>query len=219
VAKPDGFYTDENGVRRPITPKKGGALAAAAALVGGIAFATGGFGSGTAVDSVAQGGLRAKTNSSKSEASKGRYDQAWTRMGSKQLQRRAERALKCAADSYGQVQEFFLRTPCRALDRVLLAIGDGKGNTVVVSIAWVQMGSAGAAGQLKQLADTDGTGNVSPLGAAVLNLGDVRFTGEHYDSDRRGPLTVIAEAAPGSGHPDGETMDAATEIAVVFPPP
>jgi hypothetical protein len=207
-----------NGRNVPIR-QRGGVVVAAAALAGGIAFATGGFGGGTAADSVAQGGLRAKTNSSKSEASKGRYDQAWSRMGWKQLQRRAERALKCAADSYGQVQEFFLRTPCRALDRVLIAIADDKGNTVVVTIAWVRMGSAGAAGQLKQLADTDGTGNVSPLGTAALKMGDVRFTGEHYGSDRRGPLTVIAEAAPGSGHPDGETMDAATEIAVLFPPP
>jgi hypothetical protein len=32
-------------------------------------------------------------------------------------------------------------------------------------------------------------------------------------------MTVIAEAASGGGHPDGDTMDAATEVAVVFPPP
>jgi hypothetical protein len=182
------------------------AIAGAGAGVGG---------GGTAADGAAQG-LRAKTDSSKGEARQGRSQQAWAKMGWKQLERKAERALKCAAASYGEVQEFFFRTPCRSLDRMLFALADEKGNTFTISVSWVRMDSARDAERLKQLADTDGTGNVSPLGAVAVQAG---FTGKYYGSDRRGALAVIAEAASGRGKPDGDEMDAAAEIAVLLPPP
>jgi len=193
--------------------------AVAAVGIGAGGFGGAGAGGGTAADSVAGQGLRTKTESGKSEARKGRTSQAWNRMGWRQLRTKAEHAAECAVHSYGQVRDFFLHNACKSLDRALLTVADGSGNTIVVSIAWVRMGSASAAEKLKDLADTDGTGNVSPLGAAVLELGEIDFTGDYYSSDRRGALTVISEAAPGSGHPDGDEMDAATEIAVLFPPP
>jgi hypothetical protein len=104
--------------------------------------------------------------------------------------------------SYGQVREFFLRTPCRSLQRTLLAIGDTEGNTVVVSVAWVRMRTAVSAERLKRLADTYGTGNVSPIGREVLELRGVWFTGKHHVSRRTRSLVVIAEVTPGSGQPD-----------------
>ncbi|NKQ53285.1 hypothetical protein HFP15_10360 [Amycolatopsis sp. K13G38] len=224
MGKPDGFYKDAQGRTRPRFNKKGGVAVAATALAGTVAFGASGIGGagaggGTAADSVAGQSLHTKTESGKSEARKGRSEQAWSRMGWQQLRRKIEHAAECAVNSYGQVREFFVRDPCKSLDRTLLAVADGNGNTIVVSIAWVRMASGTAARKLTDLADTDGTGNVSPLGAAALGLEGIRFTGRYYSSDRRGALAVISEAAPASGHPDGEEMDAATQIAVLLPPP
>lgn len=210
-------FRKKDGRTIPITPKKGGAAAAVLAVAGGVALAGVGAGAGGgAASDVAAQGLRAKTSSSKAEARQGRTRQAWSRMGWKQLEHKAERALKCAVAAYGQVQQYFLRTPCKALDRALFAMVDEHGNTFAVSIAWVRMDTANEAKQLKRLVDTDGTGNVSPLGAAAVPAG---FNGQYYGSDQRGSLTVIAEAAPGRGRPDGAEMDAAADIAVLFPPP
>ncbi|GAB3582765.1 hypothetical protein GCM10027445_56530 [Amycolatopsis endophytica] len=215
---PDGFYRDPQGRIRPRHNKKGGAaalaaVAAGALVAGGTGLSTGG---GAALESPpsAQG-----KSAGKDAARKGQRQQAWSRMGLRQLRQTARAELTCTAHSYGQVREFFARHPCRKLDRVLLAIGDTRGNTVVVSIAWVRMPSAGSADDLKDLADTDGTGNVEPLAASALDLTGVEFTGEYYGSRRSGSLVVIAEAAPGGGHPGPATMDDAAEVAAEFPPP
>lgn len=212
-----------NGKPTPITPK-GGAILAATVLVGGIALAgggsLGGAGSvGTAPEAVGGHALRAQTAKGKSAARKGRYDTAWRRMELQTIKRTTKRAATCAANSYGQVREFFFRAPCRSLDRTLLAIDDGAGGTFVVSIAWVRMRSPAASAELKALADADGTGNVSAIGSDALNLAEVRFTGVYYESKRRGAVTVISEVEPVSGSPDPATMHAATEVAVEFPKP
>ena len=65
-------------------------------------------------------------------------------------------------------------------------IADADGGTTVVSIAWVRMGNASRAARLQQLVDTDGTGNISPIGSAVLEARGIRFTGKHYASRRTG---------------------------------
>ncbi|UQS24218.1 hypothetical protein L1857_15980 [Amycolatopsis thermalba] len=215
--EPDYWWTDSQGKRRPGYKKKGGAAIAAvalgAAVAGGAGLTTGG---GTA------GGTATSAHgkpAGKDAARKGQRDQAWTRLGLRQLKQVARAELTCGAHSYGQVRQFFRKHPCRKLDRLLLAIGDAHGNTVVVSIAWVRMPSAGTAADLKELADTDGTGNVEPLAAGALGLAGVEFTGQYYGSRRSGSLVVIAEAAPGGGHPDPATMDDAAEVAAEFPPP
>jgi hypothetical protein len=140
-------------------------------------------------------------------------------MGLRGLTKEVKRELECAVHSYGQVREFFVSTPCRSLQRTLLAIGDAEGNTVVVSIAWVRMRTAVSVERLKRLADTYGTGNVSPIAHEVLGLRGVRFTGKHYASRRTGSLVVIAEATPGSGQPDPAVLDGAAQVAAEFPPP
>jgi hypothetical protein len=157
--------------------------------------------------------------SSKNAARKGQYNEAWRRMGLRALTREVKRELECPVHSYGQVREFFVRTPCRPLQRTLLAIGDTEGNTVVVSIAWVRMRTAVNAERLKRLADTYGTGNVSPIGREVLELRGVPFTGKHYASRRTRSLVVIAEATAGSGQPDTAVLDGAAQVAAEFPPP
>jgi hypothetical protein len=102
---------------------------------------------------------------------------------------------------------------------MLVALGDGKGNTIVVSTAWVGMSTSGNAQQLKALADTDGTGNVSPLAGALVDAAGVTFTGRYYGSRRSGKLVVIAEAEPLSGTPDPGLLDGLAEVAVEFPRP
>ena len=225
MGKPD-FFTGKDGKVHPITPKKkgaGGAVTLAGVIVGGVIAAGGGVGgglgsAGAAAESL-PGQLRAKTNHSKSAARKGHRDKAWRRLDVRRLKRDTKQALSCAVNSYGQVQSYFLSNPCKALDRTLLILSDGSGNTMLVSVTWVRMRTADGARDLRSLADTNGTGNVEAIGASGLQLGGTRFTGEFYDSDMRGSLAVIAEAASLDGAPDPALLHAATEIAVVLPPP
>ncbi|OZM73495.1 hypothetical protein CFN78_08065 [Amycolatopsis antarctica] len=218
-----GFRTNQNGKAYPITPKKGGGVVVVAGALACGVVAVGGVGgagtAGTAADSAATQALRGKTSQSKGEAKKGRYEPAWNRLGWKQLKKTGQKAATCVAHSFGQVQEFFARNPCTALDRTLLALGDGSGGTILVAISWVRMPTAGVAQELEDLAHVQGTGNVTPLATSLLDIAGVEFTGEYYDSDRRGSMTVIAEATPADGGADEAMMRAVVEVAKEFPPP
>lgn len=223
--EPDSWIT-KNGRRIPIYDnggkKKSGVVAAVGVFVAVMAVGGGGLGGATSVggaDSAVEQSVQARITSSKNAARKGQYDEAWRRMGLKAIRREVKQDLECALHSFGQVQQFFLRTPCRSLQRMLLPLGDGHGNTIVLSIAWVRMFNASSAERLKQLADTYGTGNVSPIGREILEQRGIRFAGQHYASHRTGSLVVIAEATSGSGWPNAEMLDGAAHVAVEFPPP
>ncbi|WIY01549.1 hypothetical protein QRX60_47290 [Amycolatopsis mongoliensis] len=199
-------------------PPKGRAALLAAAVVG--AAAAGGTALSGGAASIESGGgssLQAR-NAGKESARKGKHEDAMKRLGLKTLKKIAKRELKCAPYAFGQVRQFFLRHPCKALSRMLLAVGDGAGNTVVVTIAWVRMPKAAEARDLRDLADRDGSGNIYALPDALLKRAGVRFTGEHYESRLDGSLLVIAEAA-GGGHPDPAVLDAAADVAAAFPAP
>lgn len=135
------------------------------------------------------------------------------------LKQKAEPALDCLQHSFGDVREFFLHTPCRSLDRLLLTIGDDKGTVVVVSVAWVAMRNRSQAQRFKDLDDTHGTGNITPLAGALLDMADVRFTGRHYDSRRDKNTVVVAEAEPLSGSLGHDELKAFAEVAVLLPRP
>jgi hypothetical protein len=198
---------------------KSGAGLAAATVAGVVVFGGAGGGAGvSSVESAAGQGMRAKT-SSKDAAKKGQRDEAWKRAGFKRLKQTVKNELVCGPHSFGQVREFFLRTPCRSLDRIVVALGDSGGNTVVVSVAWVRMPRAESAEKLKKLVDVQGTGNVEPLGGALLGLAGVDFTGKYYDSRRDGSLVVIAESTPGGGHPSGSMMSDLADVAAELPKP
>lgn len=134
---------------------KSGTGIAAVTVAGIVAFSGAGGAGVSSVESAAGQGLKAKT-SSKDAAKKGQRDEAWKRAGFKRLKQTAKRELVCGPHSFGQVREFFLRTPCRSLDRIVLALGDSGGNTVVVSVAWVRMPRADSAEKLKELVDVQG---------------------------------------------------------------
>jgi hypothetical protein len=171
------------------------------------------------VDSAAGHSIHARTTTSTDAARKGHYDQAWQGLGLTALSKEVDRDPEGAVHSFGHVREFFLRTPCRSLQRALLVIGDPQGNTVAVSIAWVRMFTLSNAEALQRLADTSDTGNISPVPSDLPQLRGVQFTGQHHASRRTGSLVVIAQAAPGRGQPDTDVLDAAAQVAAQFPPP
>ncbi|WP_235998652.1 hypothetical protein [Qaidamihabitans albus] len=215
------FYRDKKG-RLRVIPKKGATAVTAAALAGVVAFGTGGLGAGGAAgggaaDTIAGQSIRAKTVNGKSAARKGQRGEAWRRMGMRSVRHHAREAVDCVRHSFGQVQEFFIGTPCRSLRRELLAIADDRGNTIVVSIAWVRMYGSGDAARLRGLIDVHGTGDITPIGSQALGLGGIEFTGDHYGSRRSRSTVVIAEAEPATGAPDPALLDGVAEVAALFP--
>lgn len=221
LRNPDGTFGGWDG--------KGKAAAGLAVLgtVGAMAFGTGGGAAagaggagsgGVAAESAGlPGNLTARASRAKKSASKGKPNEAWRDLNVRKLKDPAKKALNCAVNSYGQVRDFFLRNPCKALDRQLFTLADTAGNTFVVSVSWVRMRDRGHVGDLKTLIDTDGTGSVAPLGFTVLKSQGVRFTGKPFKSDPKGNVLVVAEAAVVSGKPDPALVKAAVEIAVELP--
>lgn len=194
--------------RGPSIVVTGAALAIAMYGLGG----GGGVGAGGTASEA--GGLSAsRVTQSKQAARKGRADEAWRGLNLRTLRRIVEPAANCAINSYGQVRDFFLRNPCRAMDRTLFTLADPAGNTVVVSVSWVRMRSRDAVSRLKRLIDVDGTGSVTQLGAAALRTQGVRFTGTPFESRQRRDLLVVAEGAVVTGQPDPELFATVVDVA------
>jgi hypothetical protein len=174
---------------------------------------------GAALDAgTSQGAVEQQTASGQKAARKGNESEAWQRMALKEIKKEVKRELRCSVQSYGQVQQFFFGHPCEKLDQQLFALSDAQGNIVVGSVVWVTMPSAALAAQFKQLEDTYGTGDVTPFGTEVLELGHFRFTGEHYKSRLDGSLVVIAEAEPARGQPSDALLNSVVTVADVLPP-
>lgn len=157
MAVPDGFYTDKNGVVRPITKRKATGAVVAGAVVAGLMTAAGGGGAtasvGAALDSATSAGADAETANGEDAARKGDDTAAWQRMALKELKKAVKQRLRCGLQSTGRIQQFFLRTPCESLDELLFALEDARGDLVVVSVVWVTMSSEDHATQLKNLED------------------------------------------------------------------
>lgn len=230
-----GFFTDPQGRVRPISGKKSGAGAVVAGVAALGVFASGGgvgaVGAGTGavgtaaevgVGSVRLGGssgqLRARKSEGRKAARREGPEGAWQRMGLRQVKRTARQQAECVAASFGQVRQFFTTHRCTHLERVLFAVADETGNTAVVSVAWVGLGGTRDAREFQNLMDVHGSGDITPLGAALLELGHVEFTGLRYGSDRDGAAVTIAEAenAPG-GRFDHDSLDAIAEVAAYLP--
>ncbi|WHT20566.1 hypothetical protein N8J89_05720 [Crossiella sp. CA-258035] len=163
--------------------------------------------------------LRGAVRSGKDAARKGKRGDVWRGMRLRRVKEAGRKAASCALHSYGEVRQFFLRSPCRSLDRMLFALDGGQGDTMIVSVAWVRMPVAAEAERFRTLVDLDGTGNVSPLAAGLVGAAGVTFTGRYYDSRRDGKLVVVAEAEPLSGRPAPELLDGVAEVLVELPPP
>jgi hypothetical protein len=241
VAK--GFYTDKDGKVRPINgSSSGGAkkLVVAAGLVtvvgtsgamslggGGAAFegadaaadALTGNTAGDVVDSLPGRNPATRKAEARTSAERGKSNEAWSRMRLKQLKRKAEKDLRCLINSTGQIREFFLRTPCTSLDRLLLAVGDGQGNAAVISVAWVGFRTKRDVESFKRLEDVHGNGDITPEGAGLLGLAGIHFTAHHYHCRPNGKTAIVAEAETATGHFADTTLDAIAEIATYLPQP
>jgi hypothetical protein len=194
-----------------------------AAVLAGLMSAVGGGDAttsvGAALDSAASANVSdAQAARAKGEAKQGDDADAFRRLGLKELRKDLKRELRCAAQSFGQVQRFFLRHPCRRLDQRLFLLSDSRGNTLVGSIMWVTMPSSRDAASFVRLEDTYGSGDVTPVGTEVLEVGGIHFTGKHYRSRRDGSLVVIAETEPVGGSPSDAFLQTTADVADVLPP-
>lgn len=191
----------------------GGVIALAANGIGGGAGA-----GGSAVDAIGSAKVSAaRVAQSKQAARKGRADDAWRGLNLRRVRKNVEPAVNCAVNSYGQVRDFFLRNPCKSLDRTLFTLADPDGNTFVVSVSWVRMRQRGDVPRLKDLIDVDGTGSVTQLGAAALKTQGVRFTGTPFRSRPQRDLLVVAEGAVVSGQPDPGFFSVVVDVAAELP--
>jgi len=199
----------------------GGAVAAA--LVAGFVAAANGAdvttSIGTALDTAAsESSADAATTSSRDAAKKGNEEEAWQRMALKRLYRDVKHELRCAVQSFGQVQQFFVTHPCDKLDQIVYAFRDAKGDDIVGTVMWVRMPSSGDATQLKQVEDVYGTGDVTPLITQVLGVTGIKFTGQHYKARLDGPLFVISETEPLHGRASDEELLEVATVLDVLPP-
>ncbi|MFD1151241.1 hypothetical protein [Saccharothrix hoggarensis] len=135
----------------------------------------------------------------------------------------AKQALKqetdCLGNSFGQVRDFFARTPCTSLDRLLLAVGDHAGNAAVVSVVWVTFPGRNQARQFDRVIDEQGSGDVKPLSGGLVGLPEIGFTARHYWSETNDTTITIAEAEPAAGQVEPDLLDAMTEVAAQLPRP
>jgi hypothetical protein len=179
-----------------------------------------GAGSQGAAQGAGSGGspqLKARKSEGQKSARKGDADAAWQRLGVRQLKRTARQQAECVASSFGQIREFFTRTRCASLERALFLVGDGAGNSAVVSVAWVGLTSARDADRFESVMKVHGSGDIYPLGSSLLGMADIRFTGLRYGSDRDGRTVTIAEAELATGSIDHDTLDAIAEVSAYLP--
>ncbi|WP_433273937.1 hypothetical protein ACQPZF_20375 [Actinosynnema sp. CS-041913] len=179
--------------------------------VGGLGGAGGGGAGGQSVSARKADGQKA--------AKRGDAEGAWRRFGMRGLRKTPKQAAECVVSSFGRVREYFEANRCSSMDRMLFAVGDAAGNSAVVSVVWVGFAGRGDAAGFKSLIDVHGSGDVRPLGGALLDLGDITFTGRNYGSDRDGDTVVVAEAETVSGVVDAAVLDALAEVAAYLPRP
>lgn len=222
----DGIYTDSQGRIRSFKGKKGspGAVVAAGVLVLGLVGSAGAAGGGgllgsSAGSSAGSSSVAARKVDGQKAAKRGDRDGAWQRMGMRRLDDRVRRQAECLSASHGEVREFFTHTPCTSLDRMVITVGDGAGNNAVVSVAWVGFRTTRDLRAFKRIEDRQGSGDIHPLGASLLGLADITFTGHNYGTDIDGTTIAIAEAEPAAGHLDAATLDALAEVAAYLPRP
>ncbi|PRW61974.1 hypothetical protein [Actinopolyspora mortivallis] len=127
----------------------------------------------------------------------------------------------CADHAYGRVAEFFAEHPCEKLRRTLLTVSDGGGGTVVVAVSRTTMPTVESAVELRELVDTQGTGNLDELSRDSLTHSGVEFDGRHYASTRRETTVTVSEAAPRSARaePSRNTLEKAARTALLHPGP
>ncbi|GAB3393632.1 hypothetical protein [Amycolatopsis echigonensis] len=232
------YATRPDGTVYPITPKKGGGakvfvVGAAVAVVvgGGTAAGLGGAASvgsgavealpgnlaGDVADSLPGRSLKTRKAEGKKSAQRGRKDETFSRFKLKQLKQAAKHELDCLLNSTDRVREYLAQHRCTSLDRNLFAVGDGHGNAAVISVARVGFSQRSEAEGCQKVEEVQGSGDIKPLGAALLGLDGVKLSGHHFQSRVDGRAMVVAEAETAAGKLDSETLDALADVSVWFP--
>jgi len=127
----------------------------------------------------------------------------------------------CAVNSYGQVAEFFAATPCSGLARALFTttVDDAP---AVVSVSVVSMPDEATAEALQVLVDTSGTGNVSDLLRAGVEIdgGPGELVAAVYSSELTGTVVRIVEVAwvdaDADADADASRLEAAADDALLL---
>jgi hypothetical protein len=196
----------------------GVAVVALGALGAGTAGTMAGVTSSSVGESVDQS-ISVRKADSKKSARKGDSEAAWRRLGLRELKKRSKTDLECLTASFSQVQEFFARTPCASLDRMLFAVGDDQGNSAVVSVVWVGFRTTRDVTAFKTVMDRQGSGDIRPLATPLLDLADIQFTGLNYDSETNGKSIAIAETETATGSVPPDLLDTLAEVASQLPKP
>ncbi|GAB3348809.1 hypothetical protein [Modestobacter lapidis] len=126
----------------------------------------------------------------------------------------------CAGRAYGAVADYFTRSDCVGLSRALWT-AETEGGWAVVSLSRVVMPNAASAQALQDLADTDGSGNVSDLlreGVRVDGAPE-RLSGAEYGSAVDGATVTIVETdwADPAVRGGSATLDTLADAALALP--
>ncbi|MBE9373960.1 hypothetical protein IQ251_05815 [Saccharopolyspora sp. HNM0983] len=186
-----------------------GVFAIAAAGGGGVAGTAGITGAGaSAAETAVVRGIGQNLGKATKQVRAGKPQQAWRTM---RLQRGSSLrdTAECALISFGEVQEFLVQHGCRDIGRVQFPLTH-EGGTMSVLVSEVRLRSAGDAREFKARMDEHGTGDIRPISPRPA------FTGEHYDSARRGSTVLVAEAEPAAGSTSEELLDTTAEAAVAL---
>lgn len=206
--------------------------AGGAGLGGGVGFGAGGSGvasdvlagnaAGDVSDALPGRDLATRKSEGRKSAQRGNTSETWSKLGVKELKRAVREEVKqwgCEAAATGQVRAFLSRTPCTSLRRVIFALGDGRGNVVVVSVAWIGFRTRAQVEEFERVERVQGSGDLEPLGAPLLGLAHVAFTGLHYGSHRERTIMAVAEAETAAGRFDNATLDAVADVSAWLPHP
>ncbi|NIJ14630.1 hypothetical protein FHU38_005031 [Saccharomonospora amisosensis] len=193
----------------------------ATGMPGGLsALAGGSSGAAAGSSSVNARSLNARKADAKHIARIRNLDAALRRVGMRIVRQTVSKSNRdCVTAAYGKVQQSFLRNPCKSLNRKLYATADPDGNVVLISVAWVSFRTAGQQRAFRDVIDEYGTGDIRPLGAGLLGMADIRFTGRNYHSEPRGARLTVAEAEAATGAFDTDVLDGIAEIAAQVPRP
>lgn len=129
----------------------------------------------------------------------------------------------CAEHAYDDIKRFFDESPCVSLTRALYVTKVPDGRTVYTSVAVVRMPDEQGAARLRELVDTDETGNVNDLvreGVVTIEGLKSLSRGGGYKSKQTGSEVVIVESdfdpKAQKGDSDEDVLDHVCEDALLL---
>jgi hypothetical protein len=132
---------------------------------------------------------------------------------------RAETQYTCPEHAYGEIKRFLENTQCERLDRQLFTT-EVKGRTVYTSVSVVTMATEADAAALRELANEDGSGNVSDVvrdGVIDIEGLDRLSGGEGYASNQRDREVIIVESDFDPKDKPAEGQEEALEKEILDP--